>query len=93
MLRGMRTRAFPDFWKREPLLVSSLSRFLEVGADAGELLGPVVVDTSPLNPSSTIPPAIGAANGLEFLGGDRILAPAEPVRRHGGDAALVDPGR
>jgi gamma-glutamyltranspeptidase/glutathione hydrolase len=50
-----------------------------------------VADTSPLNPSIIIPPTIGAANGLEFLGHDRVLAAAEPVRRGGGDAAVVDP--
>jgi gamma-glutamyltranspeptidase / glutathione hydrolase len=51
-----------------------------------------VVDTSPLDPSIIIPPTIGAANGLEFLGHHRVLAAAEPVRRGGGDAAVVDPG-
>jgi hypothetical protein len=35
MLRGSALRAFPDFWKRKPLLVSSLSRFLEVGFGTG----------------------------------------------------------
>jgi gamma-glutamyltranspeptidase/glutathione hydrolase len=37
------------------------------------------------------PPAeIGAATGIEFLDGDRLLAAAEPVRRGGGSAAVVD---
>ena len=35
---GSALRAFPDFWKRESLLVSSISRFLEVRAGTGELL-------------------------------------------------------
>jgi gamma-glutamyltranspeptidase / glutathione hydrolase len=35
--------------------------------------------------------AIGAATGLEFLGGGRIQAVAEPVRRHGGSALVVRP--
>ncbi len=52
----------------------------------------VVVDTSPLNPSIIIPPTIGAANGLEFLDRHRVLVAAEPVRRGGGDAAVVHPG-
>jgi gamma-glutamyltranspeptidase/glutathione hydrolase len=52
-----------------------------------------VVDTSPLDPSIIIPPTIGAANGLEFLGQNRVLAAAEPVRRGGGAAAVVAPGR
>lgn len=51
-----------------------------------------VVDTSPLDPSIIIPPTIGAANGLEFLGHDRVLVAAEPVRRGGGDAAVVHAG-
>jgi gamma-glutamyltranspeptidase/glutathione hydrolase len=38
------------------------------------------------------PPApgeIGAATGIEFLGGKRLLAAAEPVRRGGGSAGVV----
>ena len=34
-------------------------------------------------------PEIGAATGVEFLGGGRLLAAAEPVRRGGGAAAVV----
>jgi len=34
---------------------------------------------------------IGAVTGIEFLGGGRTLAAAEPVRRGGGSAAVVDP--
>ena len=52
----------------------------------------VISDTSPLDPSIIIPPTIGAANGLEFLGHNRVIAAAEPARRGGGDAAVVDPG-
>ena len=38
------------------------------------------------------PPAdIGAATGIEFLGGGRLLAAAEPVRRGGGSAMVVRP--
>jgi gamma-glutamyltranspeptidase/glutathione hydrolase len=38
------------------------------------------------------PPAeIGAVTGIEFLGGGRTLAAAEPVRRGGGSAAVVQP--
>ncbi|MBV9444756.1 MAG: gamma-glutamyltransferase [Streptosporangiaceae bacterium] len=50
-----------------------------------------ISDTSPLNPSIIISPLIGAANGLEFLGQDRVLVAAEPVRRDGGSAAVVRP--
>jgi gamma-glutamyltranspeptidase/glutathione hydrolase len=38
-------------------------------------------------------PEIGAATGIEFLGGGRILAAAEPVRRGGGSAMVVNPQR
>jgi gamma-glutamyltranspeptidase/glutathione hydrolase len=34
---------------------------------------------------------IGAATGIEFLGGGRLLAAAEPVRRGGGSAMVVSP--
>jgi len=34
---------------------------------------------------------IGAATGIEFLGGGRLLAAAEPERRGGGSAAVVKP--
>jgi gamma-glutamyltranspeptidase/glutathione hydrolase len=40
------------------------------------------------------PPApgeIGAATGIEFLADGRLLAAAEPVRRGGGAAAVVNP--
>ena len=36
-------------------------------------------------------PEIGAATGIEFLGEDRLLAAAEPVRRGGGSAMVVSP--
>jgi gamma-glutamyltranspeptidase/glutathione hydrolase len=37
------------------------------------------------------PAEIGAATGIEFLGGNRILVAAEPVRRGGGSALVVRP--
>ncbi len=36
------------------------------------------------------PGEIGAATGIEFLSGHRLLASAEPVRRGGGSAGVVD---
>ena len=36
-------------------------------------------------------PEIGAATGIEFLDGGRLLAAAEPVRRGGGSAMVVSP--
>ena len=50
-----------------------------------------VVDTSPLDPTIKISPNIGAATGLEFLGSGQTLAAAEPVRRGGGSAGVVNP--
>jgi gamma-glutamyltranspeptidase/glutathione hydrolase len=38
-------------------------------------------------------PEIGAADGIEFLGDGNVLAAAEPVRRGGGSAMVVRPGR
>ncbi|HEX2042971.1 MAG TPA: gamma-glutamyltransferase [Acidimicrobiales bacterium] len=40
----------------------------------------------------TTTPEIGAANGIELLGGGRVLAAAEPVRRGGGSAMVESPG-
>jgi gamma-glutamyltranspeptidase/glutathione hydrolase len=34
---------------------------------------------------------IGSATGIEFLGGGRFEAAAEPVRRGGGSALVVNP--
>jgi gamma-glutamyltranspeptidase/glutathione hydrolase len=48
-----------------------------------------VSSTSPLDPSIQIPPTIGAAAGLEFLGRGKVLAAGEPTRRGGGSAAVV----
>ena len=50
-----------------------------------------VSDTSPLDPSIKIPPTIGAATGLEFLGHGEVLAAGEPTRRGGSSAAVVIP--
>ncbi|WP_431879937.1 gamma-glutamyltransferase [Amycolatopsis sacchari] len=47
--------------------------------------------TSPLDPSITIPPDIGVAAGLEFLGHGKVLAAGEPVRRGGTSAGVVVP--
>ncbi|HEY2769267.1 MAG TPA: gamma-glutamyltransferase [Solirubrobacteraceae bacterium] len=52
-----------------------------------------VTDTSPLNPNIKIAPTIGVASGLEVLGPDRFLAAAEPERRGGGAAGVLDSRR
>ena len=36
-------------------------------------------------------PEIGAATGIEFLGGRKVVAAAEPVRRGGGSALVESP--
>jgi len=51
-----------------------------------------ISDTSPLDPTITIPASIGVASGLQMLGKGRVQAGAEPVRRGGGAAGVVEPG-
>jgi gamma-glutamyltranspeptidase/glutathione hydrolase len=50
-----------------------------------------ISNTSPLDPTITIPPDIGAATGLQFLGHGKVLAAGEPVRRGGSAAGVVHP--
>jgi gamma-glutamyltranspeptidase/glutathione hydrolase len=52
-----------------------------------------LTDTSPLDPNIKIAPTIGVASGLEVLRHDRFLAAAEPVRRGGGAAGVLESGR
>ncbi|MBV9605398.1 MAG: gamma-glutamyltransferase, partial [Solirubrobacterales bacterium] len=52
-----------------------------------------ISDTSPLDPAITIAPTIGVESGLQLLPGGRMLAAAEPVRRGGGSAGVVNPSR
>jgi gamma-glutamyltranspeptidase / glutathione hydrolase len=51
----------------------------------------VVSNTSPLDPTITIPPTIGVATGLELLRHGRILAAGEPDRRGGSAAGVLTP--
>jgi gamma-glutamyltranspeptidase/glutathione hydrolase len=50
-----------------------------------------ISNTSPLDPTITIPSDIGAAAGLQFLGHGKVLAAGEPVRRGGSAAGVVHP--
>ncbi|HEX3782199.1 MAG TPA: gamma-glutamyltransferase [Pseudonocardiaceae bacterium] len=50
-----------------------------------------ISDTSPLDPSIIIPPTIGEAAGLEFLGNGKVLAAGEPVRDGGSSAGVIHP--
>ncbi len=86
--------AAPRASQRNSAVTQAEPAFIALPATTGlQALGQrfAIVDTSPLNPSITIPPDIGAASGLEFLDQDRVLAAAEPVRRGGGSAAVVQP--
>jgi gamma-glutamyltranspeptidase/glutathione hydrolase len=58
--------------------------FLEQGAIAGPLAA--------LGEKYGTPAEIGAATGIEFLGGGLIVAAAEPVRRGGGSAMVLRGG-
>jgi gamma-glutamyltranspeptidase/glutathione hydrolase len=51
----------------------------------------VINNKSPLDPTIIIPPDIGAATGLQFLGHGNVLAAGEPVRRGGSAAGVVFP--
>jgi gamma-glutamyltranspeptidase / glutathione hydrolase len=86
--------AAPRASQRNSAVTQAEPAFIALPVTAGlQALGQTfaVVNTSPLNPSIIISPDIGAANGLEFLGHGKVLAAAEPVRRGGGDAAVVHP--
>jgi gamma-glutamyltranspeptidase/glutathione hydrolase len=88
--------AAPRASQRNSTSTQAEPEFIALPTTAGlEQLGQTftISDTSPLDPSITIAPTIGVASGLEFLGGDRVLAAAEPVRRGGGSAGVVRPGR
>jgi gamma-glutamyltranspeptidase / glutathione hydrolase len=52
-----------------------------------------VVNTNPLDPTVSMPPTIGTAAGLEFLGDGRLLAAGEATRLRVGSAAVVFPLR
>lgn len=87
--------AAPRASQRNSAVTQAEPAFIALPVTAGlEALGQrfAISDTSPLNPSIIISPDIGAASGLEFTGHGRILVAAEPVRRGGGSAAVVDPG-
>ncbi len=73
--------AAPRATQRNTTTVGGEPAFRDQFGAALETLGHVFSDWS----------EIGAATGLEILGGGRFLAAAEPVRRGGGHAAVVKP--
>jgi gamma-glutamyltranspeptidase / glutathione hydrolase len=60
-------------------------------AEPAFLASPEAAELTALGHVFTSTPEIGAATGIEFLPGGRLLAAAEPVRRGGGAAAVVHP--
>jgi gamma-glutamyltranspeptidase/glutathione hydrolase len=88
--------AAPRASQRNTSTTQAEPAFLSLSTTAGlESLGQrfAISDKSPLDPTITISPDIGAAAGLELLGHDRMLAAGEPGRRGGGAAAVAHPGR
>jgi len=76
--------ADPRASQRNTATTSAEQAFLDSDeADALKERGHVFADPPP--------PEIGAANGIEFLGNGGFLAAAEPVRRGGGSAMVVEP--
>jgi gamma-glutamyltranspeptidase/glutathione hydrolase len=62
-----------------------------VQAEPGFLATPEAAELIALGHVFAPNPEIGAATGVEFLPGGRLLAAAEPVRRGGGSAGVVAP--
>jgi gamma-glutamyltranspeptidase/glutathione hydrolase len=86
--------AAPRASQRNTATTTAEPAFLDQPATAGlRALGQsfTVNDTSPLDPAIKIPPTIGVASGLEFLGEGKVLAAGEPIRRGGSAAAVVRP--
>ncbi|HEU4425067.1 MAG TPA: gamma-glutamyltransferase [Pilimelia sp.] len=64
-----------------------------VTAEPAFVTGPDAAGLIALGHTFVTTPEIGAATGIEFLRGKRLLAAAEPTRRGGGAAAVVHPVR
>jgi gamma-glutamyltranspeptidase / glutathione hydrolase len=60
-------------------------------AEPGFLATPEAEALSARGHTFTTSAEIGAATGIEFLGGGRVLAAAEPIRRGGGSAMVEQP--
>src|SRR5437773_11797203 len=63
----------------------------QVQAEPAFLASPEAAALAAMGHTFAPNPEIGAATGIEFLGGGRLLAAAEPTRRGGGSAAVVTP--
>jgi gamma-glutamyltranspeptidase/glutathione hydrolase len=64
---------------------------LNVVAEPAFLASPEAANLMALGHTFTSMAEIGAATGIEFLRGNRLLAAAEPTRRGGGAAGVVHP--
>jgi gamma-glutamyltranspeptidase/glutathione hydrolase len=64
---------------------------LNTGAESAFLSSPLRTQLELRGHHFTSAGEIGAATGIEFLGGGRVLAAAEPVRRGGGSALVETP--
>jgi len=83
--------AAPRISQRDRSVTEAETAFLNSPLDpALTALGQNFVIAPPL---FTTAPELGAATGLEFLGGGRIQAAAEPQRRFGGSAMVVAPAQ
>jgi gamma-glutamyltranspeptidase/glutathione hydrolase len=86
--------AAPRASQRNAATTQAEPAFIDAPTTPGlEALGQTfaISNTSPLNPSITIPPDIGVADGLQFLGHGKVLAAGEQVRRGGSAAGVVHP--
>jgi gamma-glutamyltranspeptidase/glutathione hydrolase len=75
--------AVPRATQRNTASVTAEPAFIAAYGPALQALGHTFTSTT----------EIGAATAIEFLGRNRLLAAAEPVRRGGGDASVVRPRR
>ena len=64
-----------------------------VQAEPAFLASPEAAELTALGHVFASTPEIGAATGVEFLPDGRVVAVAEPVRRGGGSAAVVEPSQ
>ena len=82
--------AAPRASQRNTPDVTAEQAFIDAyGAQLGALGHSFVVPGPPGSSASEI----GAATGIEFRDGGQVIAVSEPVRRGGGSALVVRPGR
>ncbi len=87
-----RDTALPDAIARPRASQQNLETTLAEPAFIGSPLADTLTDEFGHEFSEADPPEIGAVAAVEFLGGGELLAAAEPERRGGGSAKVVNPG-